>query len=171
MFFQSQPQNSTGPTLAQQLASFGVGTGSNGGTGAYTSVQSALPNSNPGWANGPSGQHVPIGNMPANLPNFGAASESGGGLFGDMGFGEKADLALSGLQTIGNLWSAFQSQKLAKKQFNFTKDVTNTNLANQIQSYNTALSDRSNSRAHTEGRSQASADEYTAANSAKRSGG
>ena len=56
-------------------------------------------------------------------------------------------LALGGLQTIGNLWNAFQMSKLAKDQFAYTKDVTETNLANQIQSYNTTLEDRIRSRA------------------------
>lgn len=79
------------------------------------------------------------------------------------GFGlnlDTAKLALSGLGTIGNLWAAFQAQKLAKKQFDFTKWITETNLANQVQSYNTTLEDRGRSRAFAEGQSAADAQSY-----------
>ena len=69
-------------------------------------------------------------------------------------------LVLGGVQALGNLWAAFQAQKLAKEQFNFQKGVTNTNLANQIQSYNTSLADRINSRAFTEGRPEGYAEQY-----------
>ena len=69
-------------------------------------------------------------------------------------------LVLGGVQALGNLWSAFQAQQLAKEQFNFQKGVTNTNLANQIQSYNTSLADRINSRAYTEGRPEGYAEQY-----------
>lgn len=60
-------------------------------------------------------------------------------------------LALGAIGTIGNLWAAWQAQKLAKEQFNFQKGVTNTNLANQIQSYNTALTGRAESRGYMQG--------------------
>ena len=69
-------------------------------------------------------------------------------------------LVLGGVQALGNLWAAFQAQKLAKEQFNFQKGVTNTNLTNQIQSYNTSLADRINSRAFTEGRPEGYAEQY-----------
>lgn len=82
-----------------------------------------------------------------------------------------ANLALSGLQTIGNLFAAFQAQKLAKQQFNYTKKVTDTNLANQIQSYNTALSDRINSRYYVEGKSPDQAQAYLDVNKLKSYGG
>lgn len=59
-------------------------------------------------------------------------------------------MGLSGLSTLGNLWGAWQSNRLARDQLNFTKDVTNTNLNNSIQSYNTALEDRARSRAAME---------------------
>lgn len=76
-----------------------------------------------------------------------------------------AGAVVGGLQTIGNLWGAWEANKLAKKQFAFQKDITETNLANQIMSYNTALNDRIRSRAYTEqgqagGLTQAQAEQY-----------
>ncbi len=82
---------------------------------------------------------------------------------GGNGFGlnfDTAKLALSGLGTIGNLWAAFQAQKLAKKQFNFTKDITERNLANQTKSYNTTLEDRARSRASVEDQSMSQQMDY-----------
>lgn len=84
-------------------------------------------------------------------------------------FTDKAGLALTGLQTLGNLWGAFQMRNLAKKQFNFTKDITETNLANQIKSYNTALADRSRSRGAMEGQSAQQQQAYIDQNSLSRS--
>ena len=74
-------------------------------------------------------------------------------------------LALGGIGTIGNLWSAWQTQKLAKEQFNYQRGITDTNLANQIQSYNTALSDRIASRGFLQGDSQSTIDQYIEENS------
>lgn len=71
-----------------------------------------------------------------------------------------AQLALSGLGTIGNLWGAFQANNLAKKQFDLTKKVATANMENQVQSYNTALADRARSRAAVENRDPASAEDY-----------
>lgn len=78
---------------------------------------------------------------------------------------ETANLALSGLGTIANIWAAFQAQKLAKQQFNFTKDFANTNLANQVQSYNTTLADRARSRGFTEGQAPGVTAAYISQNS------
>lgn len=69
-------------------------------------------------------------------------------------------LGLQGLGTIGNLWGAFQSNKLARDSFNFQKDFAQRNLANQIQSYNTALSDRATSRGFVQGDSAEKTQQY-----------
>lgn len=69
-------------------------------------------------------------------------------------------LGLSGLTSLANLWGAFQSNKLANNQFDYTKQITNTNLANQIKSYNTALSDKATARASMEGWSDSQTQDY-----------
>lgn len=56
-------------------------------------------------------------------------------------------LAIQGLSALGNFYQGLQANKLAKKQFNFQKEFANTNLNNQMQSYNTALTDRAYARA------------------------
>lgn len=73
-------------------------------------------------------------------------------------------LGLGALGSLANIYSGFQADKLAKDQLNFANSVTNTNLNNQIKSYNTALEDRARSRAVAENRDQSSADAYIAAN-------
>lgn len=72
---------------------------------------------------------------------------------------DTARLALGGLQTIGNLWMANRSLKLAKEQFNFQKGVTTTNLMNSIQDYNNRLGGTERAMAQQENRSQATADQ------------
>lgn len=62
-----------------------------------------------------------------------------------------AQLALGGINTAAGLWGGLQAQKLAREQFDFTKSMATKNLANQTQSYNTALSDKINARAKTQG--------------------
>ena len=99
--------------------------------------------------------------------NGGLSPSQPGGEFnlGGLGFNmDTAKLGLSGIQTLGNLWNAFQAQQLARDQFNFTKGITEKNLANQIKSYNTTLEDRIRARGFTEGQSQSQIDEYTSRN-------
>lgn len=91
-----------------------------------------------------------------SLPQIGQKS----GFLGDIGGLDAMKLALSGIGTIGNLWGASKQLGLAKKTFNFQKDFANTNLANQISSYNTSLADRARARYAFEGRSQEDAQSY-----------
>ena len=49
----------------------------------------------------------------------------------------------------------------------FNKGIANTNLANQIQSYNTALTDKITTRSFTQGDNQAVTDKYLADNALK----
>lgn len=73
-------------------------------------------------------------------------------------------MGLSGLNSLGNIWGAFQAQGLARDQLNFTRNVTNANLNNSIQSYNTALADRARARGAAEGQTQEEINNYVASN-------
>lgn len=95
----------------------------------------------------------------------GAAGGMGGGILGGLGMNiPTLQLGLGMLSSLGGLYGATQSNKLARDSFNFQKGVTNTNLNNQIKSYNTALEDRARSRAVTEGRDASTADDYISRN-------
>lgn len=88
-----------------------------------------------------------------------------GGTGGSSGLLGLSQLGFSGLGTLGNLWTAMGALNLAKQQFGFQKSFANANLANQTQSYNTALTDKANARYFTEGKPQAEADSYIKSNS------
>lgn len=135
---------------------------------------------------GPSGDLTSLGMAPVDMASIAAFGQPGGAQGMTMGttmptmapaqpggFGlnmDTARLGLAGIGTIGNLWGAFQAANLAKKQFNFTKDVTNTNIANQIKTFNSGLTDRANNRAIVEGRSAAETAAYIDANKLARFG-
>lgn len=109
----------------------------------------------------------------SGLPGIGGSGAlttgTNSGILGDLGMNIPTfQLGLGLLSSLGGLYGVSQANKLARDSFNFTKDVTNTNLNNQIKSYNTALEDRSRSRAVQEGRSQESAQEYIDRNSLSR---
>ena len=87
----------------------------------------------------------------------GGAAPQTPGFFSQYG---PAQFALGGIQTLGSLWNSYQQNKLAKESFKFQKEAYATNLANQEQSYNTALEGRINAQYATEGKSQAEAASY-----------
>lgn len=111
-------------------------------------------------------------NQASVLPTIPGAAPTSAGLAGLLGQNGNSDalglgmnmgtakLGLNGLMGLASLWTALQGNKLAREQFDFTKSTTNTNLNNQIQSYNTALEDRSRSRAAVEGQSTAASEDY-----------
>jgi hypothetical protein len=90
---------------------------------------------------------------------------SGGGGLGPLGI---ASMAMSGLQTLGSLWMANKQHKLAKKQFKMIRDISNINLGNQMQSYNTALADRARGRGVMEGQTSDQVSQYINSNSLNR---
>ena len=62
--------------------------------------------------------------------------------FADMSGLQKLSAGLGMIGNLSNIWSGIQQNRLARDNFDFQKGVMNTNLANQISSYNTALEDR-----------------------------
>ena len=113
----------------------------------------------PGWFSrllGGGDYGDPKGPMP--LEGYGSPSPIGPGASGVPGLSTglgwnvgTGQLALGALGSLGNLYSGFQNAQLARKQFNFIRDTTNTNIANQIKTYNTSLEDRARARGITEG--------------------
>lgn len=77
-------------------------------------------------------------------------------------------LGLGALSTLGGLYQSSRMMDLARDQFRHARDVTNTNLTNQIQSYNTALAGRANARGVMEGRDQESINRYIEENKLSR---
>ena len=71
-----------------------------------------------------------------------------------------AQLAFGAAQSLSNMWNAYQANKMAKKQFDFTRDFANVNLENQTKQYNTTLADIARTRGQIEGQSQAQQDAY-----------
>lgn len=148
---------------------FGILPASAAGTGGITADALRFAQSQPGILD--QGPLDPLGGIDVgtvNVPQFAIGQNGFGG--NGLDFWGKADIALGGLQTLGGLFLGLKQLSQAKKQFNFTKDVTETNLANSIKQYNTALADQRRSRAFTEGRSQASADAEVAKYRLSRSG-
>jgi hypothetical protein len=149
-------------------------------TGAYAS-----PGSNPVASaagaylqNGGSGSPGGIGGSSIyGVNGWGGIGIPGTGLSTPLGFNlGTANTALGGLQAVGNLWQAWEANKLAKQQFAYQKRITDANLANQISSYNTALEDRIRSRAAAEtgqagGLTADAAAAYIAGHSLKQPGG
>lgn len=59
-------------------------------------------------------------------------------------------LGLGALNSLAGMYNSWNMNKLAQQQFNLQKDVLNTNLNNQIKSYNNSLVDQLRSRAAME---------------------
>ena len=98
-----------------------------------------------------------------NISPLGLGGEGSNGFMNFLG-SDGFKTGVSALQTVAGLYNAYNSNKMAKQQLRFSRNFANANLANQTQSYNTALSDRARSRGVMEGQNQAQVDSYIAAN-------
>lgn len=145
----------SGVSMADMIGQFGQG----GGVNPAYALPSLSPVSIAGF--GPNGQTGVTG------AGTGGVLDGVGGSAPMTTWG-KVGLGLQGIQTIGGLIGAFGSLSLAKKQFAMQRDLLNTNLKNQIQSYNTQLEDRARSRAAVEGQTPEQEAAYVAANRATR---
>lgn len=126
------PPAETDYSLLGSVGTPGVSTGLNLGS---TGVGLQAPNTG-FWA-------------PGNNSVMGKAGTADSGLGFNLG---TLNMGVNALAAIGGLYNAFQSNKLAKDQFAFTKEVTNTNLNNQIKTFNTTMEDRARARARLDGR-------------------
>lgn len=118
-----------------------------------------------------------LASMQAGTFNFGQNSGAGGaagGLAGNNAFGAglgmnvgTGQLALGGLSTLGNLWTAWNATDLANKQFKFNSQLASDNYTNQAQAYNTNLTDRESARGAMENLSPGQVAAYNNANSLK----
>lgn len=97
----------------------------------------------------------------ASIPGI-AGPDASKGWLGIDGLGANFDtlkLGVGALGSIASLWNASQQNKLARASFNHQKGILDTNLANQIKSYNLSLDDKLRSRQVMEGTSDAAREE------------
>lgn len=100
----------------------------------------------------------PIINLQENmqqLKNFGIGDNSSSSNNNNnttaLGFNiPTLQLGLDALNALAGTYNSWNMNKLAKQQFNLQKDILNTNLNNQIKSYNNSLADQLRSRAAME---------------------
>ncbi len=87
-------------------------------------------------------------------PNADGSSTRNGLDFGAIGGAAK------GIASLGAMFASFQQNKLAKESLQFSKDQFQTNLTNQLASYNMSLEDRANSRASQNNSAPGTAENY-----------
>lgn len=88
--------------------------------------------------------------MAQAIPNLQGLTGNTNSFFGNgqsLGFNMPTmQLGLQGLGALSSLYFGSKALGMAKDQFNFQKEVTNTNLNNSINAYNTSLEDRLRTR-------------------------
>ena len=96
-----------------------------------------------------------INNRLSDLGNLGNAPDSTNWLKDFMAnYGDAARLGVGAAMGIGNIYTSLGQLGLAKDQFKFTKGMTEKNLANQTQAYNSELYNRERSRLGASGYSR-----------------
>lgn len=101
----------------------------------------------------------------SGLPKVDLTGNGGEGWFANKNNLNGLMAGISGLQTLGGLYTSLSQLNLAKKQQAYTQKITDTNLANQTKNYNTSLSDKAAARFAQEGKSADALKAYIAANS------
>lgn len=88
------------------------------------------------------------GGLGLQAPGFDILGQSRGGAGSGLGFNiPTAQLGLQGLGTLTGLYTGLKSLGMAKDQFNFQKEIANTNLNNSMSTFNNSLEDRLRTRA------------------------
>lgn len=91
------------------------------------------------------------------------ATNGGGGLLSDSNLA-KINMGISGIRTLGGLYTSLQQLNLAKRSQALAEKLGNANLANSVKSYNTALSDKAAARYAFEGKSASDLAKYVESN-------
>ncbi len=139
-----------------------------GGLNDATTNGTSLSSSGIGAMNVSMGQPAQAPTGPTNLAGVGITDTStvlngGAQTGGNNNFWSSsggAGMILGGVQVLGNLWSTYQQHKMAKEKMSFAREQWDTNLANQTQTYNTALEDRIRSRHAYSGADEGETDAY-----------
>lgn len=77
----------------------------------------------------------------------GLPGQSGMGGFGGLDLSQKIGMGLQGVGTVANLVLGLKQLSLANKQYGLQKRAFETNLTNQVRSYNDTMADRLRARA------------------------
>ena len=137
-----------------------------GGTGSNQTDYGQYPLDIGSWGPAPAANAAPTVSTGAALPatpgivvpdsvttalNFAQANPTlpqQNGLFGGMKNWnmDTTKTVLGGIGMLGQIWSAFQANKIARDSLDFQKKTYKENLTNQRSSYNMALEDRANAR-------------------------
>ena len=151
---------------SMEMANFGMGGMSMGAPAPVAAPVVSAPPASFGMTMAPTGSGIrgPGGAIAMPPTGAGAAGGQQQGFFGRMGGMEGFASLAQGLASLGQIYGAFQGVKLAKEQLGLQREAYQTNLANQRQSYNTALEDRINTRHVMEGRGAGETEAYLAKN-------
>lgn len=80
--------------------------------------------------------------------------------WGKMNYGERGTAMLGAATGLYGAYNAHKTNKLAKKQFNFTKESFNRNFEAQAKTTNAQLADRQNARHARDPKAHASVSDY-----------
>lgn len=86
--------------------------------------------------------------------------DTGANSWNKMDFAQRGSAILGGIQSVGNAYNSYKAGKLAKEQFNFTKDSFNRNYEAQAKTTNAALADRQATRVARDPSAYASVEDY-----------
>lgn len=124
--------------------------------------EQAAPTIGMGTSGGAASFAAPAAATTIAAPTAPDATGAGAGWF-TKNMGTVKDVA-GILGGFGQVWAGLQANKIAKDTLSFQKQSYETNLANQIKSYNLSLDDRIRARYAQTERSTADADAMIAAN-------
>ena len=123
--------------------------------GALSNVGSRLSN----WIGGNGGVNFD-GMWNGTKSAVGQAGANAGTAWGKMSYGERGTAMLGAATGLYGAYNAHKTNKLAKEQFNFTKDSFNRNFEATAKTTNAQLADRQNARYIRNPNAHASVSDY-----------